>query len=264
MKDYDLTKVPVMNKKVLKTAMAHQQLPIRQEFQLTAQTIALFDLQGQAAYPTVIFDRQLGYFGLRQTTRQIWNNYFHQHIFDLYHTRRLIQYHGHSRLLALSLGSLVYFPLGAIGHGNTDWVALHGQIDCAQDLQHQQATFYDESGQQLQFTYSCRHDLWTAIHQAGFYAQYNVRAFELAAQELGLELKPIVWSSLLQQVINCQCSLHRQLPTTYLEVKDFLQSFQTWSLTHLLKDPDLDLNTQLQQEQLHFWQNNLHAAHYLW
>lgn len=68
----------------------------------------------------------------------------------------------------------------------------------------------------------------------------------------------------MYQFAQCSCRLHRQLPRTNSEVRQFLQSFQDWTSRQVAHFSELQLSASLQEQTLKSWRSELVAVHCLW
>lgn len=236
------------------------------QFQFSNQVIALFNLQSpRSNLPlTVALDYQQGLIMTPRTTRQLLNDFSHQSIFNFQQSRMLVRQTQHPHFLPLILGRAAYLPLAGVSHGSTDWVGLHWQQDCWQNTPARQAEFITLQNKILQFTYSSYRNLEDAVHLTSYYSEYLCRILQLIVQASGTQLESLPAAGLMHQFAQCSCRLHRQLPQTNSEVRQFLQSFQDWTLRQIAHFSELQLSAPLQEQTLKFWRSELAAVHCLW
>ncbi|MBA1392539.1 hypothetical protein EQ500_01275 [Lactobacillus sp. XV13L] len=255
-----------ITKATLATMAARHQLPFCAHFKFSQQVVALFNMQEHPPCPaaSIVLDHQQGLFMVPQSTRQLLNDFSHQSIFDFYQTRLLVRQSLHPRFVPLILGRAAYLPLAAIGHGSTDWLGLHWLLDCCQDQGAQLVRFTTIEETILQFDYGAGHDLENHINWTSYYSEYLCKVLQLTAQEAGLKIQSTPALGLMQQFSQCQCSLHRHLPQTSREVREFGQLFQDWTLQQIYDFPELQLPKKLQDQTLKIWRYALSRPHSLW
>lgn len=263
MQDYFQGKT--VTKQFLTSKQSQQHMSFEEEIGLSPQVIALYDMTTEPDFPgnAVVFDKEYGVYITQRTTKQLMNDYLHNCPIDMRAARMILKYNElNQRRLPVVLGNAVYLPMKGPCRNITDWVGLHWQDDWHQSNK-QYVNFHCIHGYELEFKFSKCRDISNWIHDSCLYGEFTRRISEIIASELLYEIKASQSLGLLLSHQKCNCQQHRNLPTSNLEAKKFLQGFQDWTLEKIHHASEFELPPETVNETMKHLRWFLDSNHYL-